>query len=148
MSTYLSTLAWATPLFFALSMFMALRMPKKLQKTLCFVVLGIALIYFGAFEFVREGGRRPYIIYEYMYSNQVYAQNVPKIQEAGFLPSAKWNEQGKITEENRYAAGKELFKFQCSACHSVGGPLNNILPWYKNTPASSAWIPNSMVWAN
>lgn len=131
MTTYLSTLAWATPLFFAISIFMAMKLPSGLQKTLCFVVVGIALIYFGAFEFVREGGRRPYIIYEYMYSNQVYADDLPDIQQAGFLPTAKWTEHDEITQDNLYAAGKDLFKFQCSACHSVGGPLNNILPLVK-----------------
>jgi cytochrome bd-type quinol oxidase subunit 1 len=128
MTAYLSTLAWATPVFFAISMFMALKLPNSLQKILCFVVVGIALIYFGAFEFVREGGRRPYIIYEYMYSNQVYADDIPAIQQAGFLSTAKWTEYDEITQDNLYPAGKDLFKFQCSACHSVGGPLNNILP--------------------
>lgn len=131
MTTYLRTLAWATPLFFAISMFMALRLPNRLQKVLCFGVVGIALIYFGAFEFVREGGRRPYIIYEYMYSNQVFVEDVPGIQQAGFLPTAKWTLHREITAENMDAVGKDLFKFQCSACHSRGGPLNDIQPLVK-----------------
>lgn len=131
MTTYLHTLAWATPVFFAVSMFMALKLPNSLQKVLCFGIVGIALIYFGAFEFVREGGRRPYIIYEYMYSNQVFVDDVPEIQQAGFLPTAKWTQHHEITKDNVHAAGKDLFKFQCSACHSVGGPLNDIQPLVK-----------------
>lgn len=128
MDTYLHTLAWVIPVLFGLSMLMALKISPMLQKVLAFVVVGIALVYFGAFEFIREGGRRPYIIYEHMYSNQVYAADVPAIQEAGFLPSAKWVKHKEVTADNLMEVGEELFRFQCSACHSVGGYLNDIKP--------------------
>jgi hypothetical protein len=128
MDRYLSTLAWVLPVLFAASMLMALKLSPMLQKVMCFVVVGFALIYFGAFEFIREGGRRPYIIYEHMYSNQVYVDDVPGIQQAGFLPSAKWVKHTEVTQENRMEVGADMFRFQCSACHSVGGHLNDIKP--------------------
>ncbi|MBN1957175.1 MAG: cytochrome ubiquinol oxidase subunit I [Desulfuromonadales bacterium] len=128
MGIYLQTLLWFLPLLFIASMVMAIRLPQSFQKGFCFAVVAIALIYFGAFEFIREGSRRPFIIYDHMYSNQVYVKDVPEVQKAGFLPTAKWTQHKEITDENLIDAGRDLFKFQCSACHSVNGPLNNIVP--------------------
>lgn len=128
---YLQTLGWAMPILLVVSALMALRMPQSLQKYLSFVVVAIALIYFGAFEFVRESGRRPFVIYDLMYANQVYVDDVPKIQQAGYLATAKWTKHKELTDANQLEVGKELFRFQCSACHSVGGTLNNIQPLVK-----------------
>ena len=128
---YLTALGWFMPILLLVSVFMALRLPQGLQKYMSFAVIVIALIYFGAFEFVREAGRRPFIIYDHMYSNQVYVDDVPQIQKAGFLASSKWTSYKKITDTNRLEAGAELFRFECSACHSVGGLLNNIKPLVK-----------------
>lgn len=123
---YLTSLGWFVPILLIASVLMALRLPQRLQKFMSFVVISIALIYFGSFEFVREAGRRPYIIYDLMYSNQLYVDDVPKIQQAGFLASAKWTRNKQVTDDNLLTVGADLFKFQCSACHSVGGPMNNI----------------------
>ena len=57
-----------------------------------------------------------------------YVKDLPEIQQAGFLATAKWVEHNNITDDNLLAVGQELFKFQCSACHSIGGPLNDIRP--------------------
>jgi cytochrome bd-type quinol oxidase subunit 1 len=128
MVKYLGTLSWFLPLLFIFSMIMTLKLPQAFQKLFCFVILAVALIYFGSFEFLREGGRRPYVIHSYMYANQIYVKDVSALQQAGFLPTAKWIKNKQVNDGNLIEAGQELFKFQCSACHSIGGPLNNIQP--------------------
>ncbi len=125
---YLASTYWLLPVLFIASMVMMLKLPQGFQKIFCFVILLIALSYFGSFEFVREGGRRPYVIHSHMYANQIYVKDLPEIQQAGFLATAKWVEHNNITDDNLLAVGQELFKFQCSACHSIGGPLNDIRP--------------------
>ncbi len=126
LGTFVTAMFWLLPVLFIASMLMALKLPQSFQKGFCFIVVGIALIYFGSFEFVREGGRRPYVIHSHMYANQVYVKDLPTIQKAGFMASAKWVKNKEITNENLISAGQEIFKFQCSACHSIGGPLNDI----------------------
>lgn len=128
MGLYLKTLLWFIPILFIASMAMTLRLPRNFQKVGSFLVVTIALVYFGAFEFLREGSRRPYIIYDYMYSNQVYVDDAAKLDDVGFLATAKWTQHSEITDSNLMEAGRDLFKFQCSACHSVGGVLNDIKP--------------------
>lgn len=128
MGRYLTALLWLLPILFGAGLLMALRLPQGAQKLMSFVVVALALIYFGAFEFIREGSRRPYIIHDHMYSNQIYVADVAKLQEEGFLQNARWVANKDVTDENLRAAGHELFLNQCSACHSVGGPLNDIKP--------------------
>lgn len=105
---------------------MAIRMPSGLSRTMAAVMLVIGLLYFGAFEFLREGGRRPYIIYDYMYSNTILKKDLALVRETGVLNSAKWIEHTRVTSANVQAAGRELFNVLCLPCHSIGGPLNDI----------------------
>ena len=125
---YIQLLTWVMPILFIASMIMTIRLPNSFQKVFCFVIVGISLVYFGAFEFIREGSRRPFIIYDHMYSNQIYVKDVPEVQKSGFLASAKWTKEKEVTDENLLEAGHDLFKFQCSPCHSVDGFLNDIKP--------------------
>jgi len=105
---------------------MAIRMPSGLSRSMAAVMLIIGLMYFGAFEFLREGGRRPYIIYDYMYSNAILKKDLDQVTETGVLNTAKWIEHQSVTTANVLAAGRELFNVLCLSCHSIGGPLNDI----------------------
>ncbi len=105
---------------------MAIKMPSNLSRSMAAVMLIIGLLYFGAFEFLREGGRRPYIIYDYMYSNSILKKDMDRIAHAGVLHEAKWVKNRTVTADNTRKAGRELFDILCLSCHSVGGPLNDI----------------------
>ena len=115
-----------SPLLILGGLIMAIRMPSGLSRTMASVMLIIGFMYFGAFEFLREGGRRPYIIYDYMYSNAILKKDINQVAETGVLNQAKWIEHRRVTPYNINAAGKELFNLLCLSCHSVGGPLNDI----------------------
>jgi cytochrome bd-type quinol oxidase subunit 1 len=108
------------------ALLMAVRMPARVGRSLAAIMLIIGLLYLGAFEFIREGGRRPYIIHGHMYSNTILKNDVERVKEMGVMKAAKWVENRKITEENIAEAGKELFNTLCLHCHSIGGPLNDI----------------------
>jgi mono/diheme cytochrome c family protein len=128
LTTYLSTMFWFMPLLFIAALIMTIRLPNSLQKVFAFGVVVIAFVYLGAFEFVREGGRRPFVLYNYMYSNQIPVSVAPETMQAGFLKSGRWTGFDGTTDENLKDVGHQLFKFQCSACHAIDGPLNDIRP--------------------
>jgi mono/diheme cytochrome c family protein len=81
----------------------------------------------GSFETIREAGRRPYIIYDYMYSNSILKTSLPEIQKQGVLQTAKWVKDRDIVSSNPEGAGRELFRIMCHTCHSLGGFRNDIL---------------------
>jgi hypothetical protein len=112
------------------------------KKVLACIILIIGLVYMGGFEFMREGGRKPYVIYNHTYANSILKSDKAKINKLGFLKSARWVQNREITPLTKFAAGKEIFKLQCSSCHSVGGPMNNIL---KRTEKFSIFGMDSML---
>ena len=125
---FLKGFIWISAILFAGGLFMAIRMPASIKRPAAVVLLVIGLMYMGSFEWVREAGRRPYLIYGHMYSNSVIAGTEEAIAAQGYLASSGWNSIQEITPENRLKAGQEVFRGLCSSCHSIGGPLNDIRP--------------------
>ena len=115
-----------SPLLILGGLIMAIRMPSGLSRSMAAVMLAIGFMYFGAFEFLREGGRRPYIIYDYMYSNAILKKDVDQVAQTGVLNQAKWIENRTVSQANVQEAGREIFNVLCLSCHSIGGPLNDI----------------------
>ena len=99
------------------------RNPRNLntQVAILLMVLGFAVT--GATEWVREAVRKPYVIQNYMYSNAILKDDVPRINVMGILNLAKWTEFGKtaITPENQLAVGRDIFTLECANCHTVQG---------------------------
>lgn len=119
------------PVLFIGGLLMAIRLPGSVKKYMAFILLFIGLVYMGSFEWIREAGRRPYLIVEHMYSNSIKIEDEAKINKQGLLNTAKWVKHKDINDGNILKAGREIFKLQCICCHSVGGPLNDILPMTK-----------------
>ncbi len=142
MKIFLSGFIYLSPILFAGGLIIAAFRPQAVRRPLAWLLLLLGLLYMGSFEFMREGGRRPYIIHDYMYSTSILKADLPAVQEKGVLQSARWVANREITPENRMAAGAELSKILCLPCHSTGGPLNDILPIVKRftTPGMEAFI--------
>jgi mono/diheme cytochrome c family protein len=85
----------------------------------------------GSFEWIRESVRRPFLIYNYLYSNAIYASNLNQVNAQGILKSARWSTIKEINSNNALSAGKEIFHLACASCHSINGPMNNIMPLTK-----------------
>ncbi len=146
---FLSSFIFLSPLLFAGGLLIAALRPQAVRRPMAWVLLLLGFLYMGSFEFIREGGRRPFIIHGHMYSNSILKKDLPQVQERGVLQTARWVKNRTITPENRMATGKELCTLLCLPCHSAGGPLNDILPLAGNyTPEGLQVFINSMGTAN
>ncbi|OIO03189.1 MAG: hypothetical protein AUJ49_04695 [Desulfovibrionaceae bacterium CG1_02_65_16] len=114
------------------ALLLAVRLPGRVRfpLALCIVLTGWGII--GSFEFIREAARKPYLIYGHTYSNGIRVGAEAAASAQGYLATAKWARIRAVTPENKLAAGAELYQHQCSSCHSIGGPMNNIKPWTAN----------------
>lgn len=101
------------------------RLPKRLQQATVIFVLLTGLAWTGAFEWMREAARRPYLIYKLVFSNGLTGPQVAMAQNEGFAATAGWMRPSSLKEDEP-GLGRRLFRFQCSACHSIGGPMNDI----------------------
>lgn len=104
----------------------AIRLPARLHRALALLMLIAGLFYIGAFEYIREAGRRPFVIHDHMYSNSIRINDVRAVASTGVLTTARWAHHTKITDENRLSAGRELFSLLCLSCHSLNGPMKDI----------------------
>ena len=103
--------------------------PKKVPFVYALVVVAFAFVTMWSFEFIREAIRKPYVIYDYMYDNAVFKQAIPgsagmtveEIKQNGVLNVAKWVSTREITEENKVAVGREIFRVECQICHGLKG---------------------------
>lgn len=110
---------------------------------------GFAILYFllgiaatGTGEFIREGVRKPYIIYNYVTGNNVLVQEIPRLQATGYLNGGTWTkafmkahypqvigadgniEDAKLLQlplDEQKKVGQVLFQYHCNDCHSVSG---------------------------
>ena len=128
MKPFISGFILLSPLLFGGGLLIATIRPQAVRRPLAWILFFLGFLYMGSFEFIREGGRRPYIIHDYMYSTSILKTDLAEVQKKGVLQSARWVKNREITPENRMAAGAELNTILCLPCHSTGGPLNDILP--------------------
>jgi mono/diheme cytochrome c family protein len=103
--------------------------PSTLGATL--MVL-LAFVSFGSFEFVREGARKPFIIEGFMYSTGVTTDMAAKVdpratlertRQVGILHVSPWAlPPGKEADElEPVALGESVYRAACLRCHSVDG---------------------------
>lgn len=116
-----------TIIIFIMGVILSLKVSTGLQRGLTFILLAIGLLWMGGFEYSREIARKPYIIYDYMYSNYILKSDMDKINATGVLKNAKWTGIKKITPANQMEAGRELFNLQCLSCHTVNGIRNDVV---------------------
>jgi len=117
--------AFSTAAFIVLVTLFTLWKPAWHNMVSALLVAICALSMMGSFEWIREAGRRPFVVNNYRYSNGIPLARVNELNQ-GFLANSKWSLVGEINSDNLTQAGEELFKFQCYACHTLDGFNNDI----------------------
>jgi len=118
-------------LFIILLIILTIWKAHRLRFSSTLLILSMVFIFFGAFEFLRESGRKPYVIHNYMYSNGIRVSQLKEMQNQSFLKKAKWVKQDETAIQDMGKAGEDLFRIQCASCHTLGFK-NNILATVKN----------------
>lgn len=115
-------------LFAGVALFLFLhRMPASARLPLVLLVLLVSLAQVGAFEWMRETTRRPYVIYGQIYSNDIQVAEAGRMNKEGAL-TAWGGEHDLSTAAGKMQAGRFLFSQQCFSCHGLGGPMLNVGP--------------------
>jgi cytochrome bd-type quinol oxidase subunit 1 len=118
---FITTLIIASFVLFGTALFTLFRLPQPLQKTGAFLLVAIAFAWMSGFEYLREIARKPYVLYDNMYSTTIRVGEVDAISRTGYLANAKWSAISEVNQENYLEAGAEVFRLQCMACHTIDG---------------------------
>jgi len=118
---------YAVVILMVIALLLAIIKPKFNYKPVAFIAFICSFVFMGAFEYTREGARRPFVINKVMYSNGVLVKNMEKLNKEGFLVNAKWVQTKEINESSILKAGEEIFINQCYACHTLHGFNNDLV---------------------
>lgn len=108
-------------LIFSFAYFLPYRHPERFPVALSVLFLLLGLTVTAVSEWVREAIRKPFIIYDYMYSNNVLESEKDLLNNKGVLSSAKWVSFDVKSEVDSMKIGETVFKLQCQSCHTVEG---------------------------
>lgn len=119
--------AWAIALLIVATCILVLLKPSLHTIPLSIIVFISAFVFMGSFEWTREAARRPFAINGILFSNGLLPGDMDRLNRNGFLPSIPWSTVKEARSEDDLEAGRELFRFQCYACHTAGGGNNDII---------------------
>lgn len=114
-----ATVAAGAVALLALLMLAALAVPRAGGVVIGILALALAATHLGAYERVREGARKPFVIAGYMYSNGIRVDEVDQRSAEGLLPKVRW----AGLDRRPVSAGEQVFRAQCQMCHSLDGYL-------------------------
>jgi len=105
--------------------------PNKISKYGAVIPILVTLLTLGTFERIREFVRKPYVIENYMYSNQLRVEDYEIYKRDGVLAHSTYTSTPFITEVNKLEAGHNVFDITCSRCHTNNG-VNSVLTKFEN----------------
>ncbi len=115
----------------AIAALVGLTRGRLLSRTSAVLLMAGALAVVGGLEWLREDLRKPYVIGNYMLLSGVRVSGAPPftaddLLEHGALQAAKWvtlPDRAVPDIARQDAMGRELFRLQCSPCHTARGYL-------------------------
>lgn len=116
-------LLWALTAALVLGIVVIFLRPRPVRAVGAVLLALAAFAFFGGYERLREGVRKPYLIHDYMFSNGLRVAEIAAVNEGGALPRTRWAAYPPAADDDEVAAGRQLFRAQCRPCHTLDGYL-------------------------
>jgi mono/diheme cytochrome c family protein len=143
---------WALTAALLLAAVLLVALPKYARTPGAVAVMVAAFLFFGSYERLREGTRKPFLIHSHLFSNGLLVSDIEGINQRGMARTSGW--VAAAAEEGpeavgRQAVGRQIFKTQCASCHTLDGyqairPLSpsvaDVLAVAGDSPAGSGEI--------
>jgi cytochrome d ubiquinol oxidase subunit I len=114
-------LLWGLTAVLALAVVFLLAFPRAARAIPVLLIMVSAFAFFGGYERLREGVRKPFLIHDYMFSNGVLVDEIPRLREEGILSKARW--AARPPAQTSAEKGGQVFRAQCASCHTMEGYL-------------------------
>jgi len=112
---------WALAAYLLVSLF-ALAAPRLHRWPTAVVAMLVAFAFFGGYERLREGSRKPFVIRDFMFSNGIRIGEIADLNQHGVLVKAAWAARGSAASTE--VKGQAVFRAECASCHTVDGYLS------------------------
>jgi mono/diheme cytochrome c family protein len=82
-------------------------------------VMVAAFTFFGSYERLREGVRKPFLIHSHLFSNGLLVSDIETINQRGMAAHSGW--VAAAADDGVEAVGRQIFMAQCAICHTIDG---------------------------
>ena len=113
-----SVTLWALALALLLGALFLVALPRAGRSAVLVVIAISAFTFFGGYERLREGTRKPFLIHSHLFSNGLGLEEIEQINDQGMAAHSGWV---AVRSVNGEAYGREVFQAQCSSCHTLDG---------------------------
>lgn len=132
---------WILPIILIGSLFAFVR-AERLRTPLTIAILCSGLALVGSFEWIRETGRRPWLVPGIVYSNGMTVAEKSFMDKRGISAISGWSNllaDSKASRGAKVTRGEFIFEQQCGTCHGINGPRLDIVPLLERySPAGMA----------
>lgn len=91
--------------------------PKGFSYKTALMFLMCGLLVTSISEWSREMLRKPFVVYDHLYSNGLRVDDIAHINEIGYLNHSKWSPKDATPMQ----VGRHMYVGQCLACHTRNG---------------------------
>jgi mono/diheme cytochrome c family protein len=114
-------LLWSLAAALGITLVFLVLLPKTARLPVAIVVMLGGFAFFGGYERLREGVRKPFLIHDFMFSNGIRVDEISELNEDGFLSRAGWTELEAGEDPTGIELGRAIFRGQCASCHTLDG---------------------------
>jgi len=109
---------WSLTLALVVTVLALLLAPRLARGVTAILLMVGAFGFFGGYERLREGVRKPFLIHSHLFSNGLLVSQIDEINGRGIAAHSGWVAAGDPAPE---ALGRRIFSAQCSSCHTMDG---------------------------
>ncbi len=113
-----SLVLWALAATLAVGALFLLLAPRAMRVGGAVVLAVAAFGFFGSYERLREGTRKPFLIHSHMFSNGLLVSEIEAINAQGVLARSGWAALGSDEPQD---VGRRVFGVECAGCHTLDG---------------------------
>ncbi|MGD9253014.1 MAG: cytochrome ubiquinol oxidase subunit I [Holophagae bacterium] len=128
---------WSLTVALLVGLVILVAAPRMARTFTALVMAAAAFAFFGGYERLREGTRKPFLIHSHLFSNGLLVRDISAVNDEGILARSGWTARGA---EDSLTAGRHIFRTQCSSCHTLDGyqSIRQALPTYSDMVAVAA----------
>jgi len=128
-----SFMLWALAATAVVGVVILLLLPKAARLPTAVILALAAFAFFGGYERLREGARKPFLIHDTMFSNGLLVSDIAQVNQDGVLSKSPWAARAaeragadladpeSWTEDQQIAVGHAVFQTECASCHTLSG---------------------------
>ncbi|XVJ50819.1 MAG: hypothetical protein HEQ32_01515 [Vampirovibrio sp.] len=97
--------------------------PRAFNTTFAAMILASGFGFMFMEEWSREMMRKPYVVYNYMYSNGLRKHEIAAVNQKGFFNHHQFAaaELTTLSPSDEVSKGQLMFRYQCTSCHTAKG---------------------------